>query len=331
MKISIIIPVYNSEKYLNACVDSVINQSYENIEAVLVDDGSEDSSSEICDRYAEADSRVKVLHKKNGGVSSARNAGMQLCSGDYIMFVDADDWLDADACSKAAKLFHSDVDLYIYNTRAVRGNQIQNYFTNRIPAGKEELVSDIIFGRRNQNPYMRAVWGKAFSRRLVEKLKFDEALYIGEDACFLLECVLRLDMQQIRFADTAWYNYRMIPNSAVRSYKADLMEQSIRQYLYIERLLDRSGQKMSGSIKNAMMRFSWGAAISLKANSMKKRLKSKDFQRWLTFAKDSLLDFGVERKELPRFHYLCSRVYRYWGGRVTEGVVWLYIICNRNT
>ena len=92
-KLSIIVPVYKVEQYLNRCVDSILNQTYRNIEIVLVDDGSPDRSGEICDRYAKSDERVKVVHKKNGGVSSARNIGFSSSTGEYIGYVDSDDYI----------------------------------------------------------------------------------------------------------------------------------------------------------------------------------------------------------------------------------------------
>ena len=94
--ISIIIPVYNAEKYLKKCLDSVINQTYKNLEIILVDDGSTDKSPEICDKYAEKDSRIIVLHKENGGVSSSRNAGLDIFKGEYLSFVDSDDYVEPD-------------------------------------------------------------------------------------------------------------------------------------------------------------------------------------------------------------------------------------------
>lgn len=93
-KISVIVPVYNVEKYLNATIESIVNQTYKNLELILIDDGSTDSSPKICDNWAEKDSRIKVIHKTNGGVSSARNAGLNIAAGDYIAFVDGDDYID---------------------------------------------------------------------------------------------------------------------------------------------------------------------------------------------------------------------------------------------
>ena len=96
--ITIIIPIYNVEKYLRECLDSVINQTYKKLQIILIDDGSNDNSGKICDEYKEKDNRIEVMHKANGGVSSARNAGLKIAKGDYITFVDGDDYLDKDYC-----------------------------------------------------------------------------------------------------------------------------------------------------------------------------------------------------------------------------------------
>ena len=94
--ISVIVPVYNTEKYLDRCIQSILSQTYSNIEILLIDDGSTDSSGAICDKYAEQDSRVRVFHKANGGVSSARNMGLDKAKGTWFTFVDSDDWIDMD-------------------------------------------------------------------------------------------------------------------------------------------------------------------------------------------------------------------------------------------
>ena len=101
--VTIIIPVYNVEKYLPKCLDSIINQTYNHLEIIIVDDGSKDSSGLICDEYALKDQRIKVLHKKNGGLSSARNAGLDIAKGDYIMFVDSDDYVESHYCEVPLK------------------------------------------------------------------------------------------------------------------------------------------------------------------------------------------------------------------------------------
>lgn len=106
IKISIIVPIYKVEQYLNRCVDSIINQTYQNLEIFLVDDGSPDKCGVICDNYAEKDNRIKVIHKLNGGLSDARNVALDLVSGDYVMFVDSDDWIEPNTCENLIELLN---------------------------------------------------------------------------------------------------------------------------------------------------------------------------------------------------------------------------------
>ena len=101
--ISVIVPVYKVEKYIRKCIDSILNQTYQNIEVILVDDGSPDNCGKICDEYAYLDKRVRVIHKKNGGLGSARNVGLGLAKGQYIMFVDSDDYLTKDSIGTVLK------------------------------------------------------------------------------------------------------------------------------------------------------------------------------------------------------------------------------------
>ena len=106
--VSVIIPVYNVEKYLEECIDSVLAQTYQNIEIILVDDGSTDSSGLICDRYAEKNTNISVIHQKNSGLSAARNSGLNKANGDYIYFLDSDDYISADAIEKLFSIAEND-------------------------------------------------------------------------------------------------------------------------------------------------------------------------------------------------------------------------------
>ena len=106
-KVSVIVPIYKVEKYLRQCIDSIINQSLKDIEIILVDDGSPDNCPKICDEYKKIDSRIKVIHKKNGGLSSARNAGMKIATGEYIGFVDSDDYVSKEFLEELYLIFHS--------------------------------------------------------------------------------------------------------------------------------------------------------------------------------------------------------------------------------
>ena len=117
IKISIIIPVYNVEKYLATCLDSVINQTYKNLEILLIDDGSTDSSGLICEQYSKKDTRIKTIHKKNGGLSDARNVGISYASGDYISFIDSDDFIDINTftiLNQYIKQYNADIITFNY-------------------------------------------------------------------------------------------------------------------------------------------------------------------------------------------------------------------------
>ncbi len=133
---SIIVPVYNIEKYINKCLDSLITQTYKNIEIILVDDGSTDECGKICDEYVTKDNRIKVIHKKNGGQGSARNKGLQIANGDYVVFVDGDDFIPKNAIEVLAKCLESNnydilcFDLYQMNNGIVTGRLMPKIFND---------------------------------------------------------------------------------------------------------------------------------------------------------------------------------------------------------
>ena len=117
--ISVIVPVYNVEPYLRKCVDSILAQSYSNLEVILVDDGSPDGCGAICDEYAAKDARVRVIHKPNGGISDARNAGLDIMTGDYVTFVDSDDWIDEQHLSSLYALVKGGADIAVSDVRRI--------------------------------------------------------------------------------------------------------------------------------------------------------------------------------------------------------------------
>ncbi len=130
LKISVIVPAYNAEKTLHRCVDSILAQTFEDFELILVDDGSKDSSGRICDEYAAKDSRIRVVHKSNGGVSSARNAGLDIASGEYVAFIDSDDYIDNDYLLSFTRY---NADLIVSGAKTISNNKtitIQSHSLN---------------------------------------------------------------------------------------------------------------------------------------------------------------------------------------------------------
>jgi glycosyltransferase involved in cell wall biosynthesis len=171
--ISIIIPIYNSEAFLDKCIQSAINQSYENIEVILVDDGSIDSSGEICDNYATIDNRVKVIHKNNGGLVSSRKTGLIASTGEYVLYIDGDDWIELDIIKNYVDQvikFNADV---VISSHIVNLEGLEDVLVNSLPVGvydKEKLKS-IVYpkmlctGNFSQFGIFTYSWGKLYKKK----------------------------------------------------------------------------------------------------------------------------------------------------------------------
>jgi len=204
-RISVIVPVYNVEAYLNRCVDSILAQSYEQLEIILVDDGSTDRSPAICDAYVRQDERIRVIHKENGGLSDARNAGLQIATGEYIGFVDSDDWIEPDMYRdmyEAAVKYDAQVAVCryaeVYKDRVVDGSQGDVLLLNR----KEVL--DIYICEHPQYKIYNSVWSKLFCREVIADLKFPMGRN-SEDIVFTTKAFCRLE--RCVYLDRAYYNY----------------------------------------------------------------------------------------------------------------------------
>lgn len=176
--ISIIVPVYNVEKYLNKCVESIVNQTYKNLEIILVDDGSTDNCPRICDEWAEKDSRIKVIHKQNGGVSSARNAGLDNAAGEYIAFVDSDDYIKNDMYEKlynALMKYNADVsicNMFSYNRSLI----LYPEMFSKKPDILSLYLSDVLCSP--------GIPGKLYKKSIIQSVRFDTSKKISEDYLF---------------------------------------------------------------------------------------------------------------------------------------------------
>lgn len=212
--ISIIIPVYNSSAYLDKCIGSVLMQNYKNIEVILVNDGSADDSFEICKRHAVNESRIKLINKDNGGVSSARNAGIKASSGRYIAFVDSDDAVSPDFCSKTleAASAASSPCLIICGYDFI--NEAAGTVRHFIPAQKNILnredLTDNYLQLFNDRHFL-SVWGKLFSAEIIRKnnIHFNEHIQIGEDFVFLHEYLTHASGINIEILSEALYMYHV--------------------------------------------------------------------------------------------------------------------------
>lgn len=200
--VSVIVPVFNVEFYLHRCVDSIISQSYSDLEIILIDDGSTDNSGQICDEYAFKDPRIVVIHKENGGLSSARNAGLERASGDYLAFIDSDDWVDIDFISLLVSKMSHRIGIAVcglYRDYINKSVSVCSNIDSCMPACKvleSGITSQEYFGNYFCN--------KMFSKGLFENITFPEgALY--EDIALFYKVLLRAD--SVAIVGRSLYHY----------------------------------------------------------------------------------------------------------------------------
>lgn len=239
-KVSVIVPVYNTEKYLQQCIDSITSQTLEEIEIIIVDDGSKEECANLCDELAKSDERIKVVHKQNEGLGLARNSGIKVSSGEYVGFVDSDDYIDSgmyEALYKAA--FNNCADLVISGMSFVDGNTFgksgeyieKNYFEKETVFEKED-VKKLILGVVGALPYEPddsrygvSVCKNIFKRSLLcnEEIKFvSERKIISEDTIFMVDYIKSI--KKAVGISGAFYRYRRNDSSLSKSYKSDRFE-----------------------------------------------------------------------------------------------------------
>ena len=244
--ISVIIPVYKVEKYLEKCVDSVINQTYKNLEIILVDDGSPDNCPKICDEYAKKDKRIKVIHKENGGVGSARNKGMEKAVGEYITFVDSDDWLEKNFIQEMLFIINKyKVDYVTCGYYRVYENkkEIINGNLEEIVIDSKEYVNKLL---NVQNGY-GFVHMKLIKKEKISSLRFEEKLVVGEDALFNIQ--LCKNIEKIVIYNKPLYNYYFNTNSVVRKYNNEYCNNYLKSMIYMSEYI-RKNYKSENVIQN---------------------------------------------------------------------------------
>ncbi len=193
--VSIIIPVYNTSQFLSRSIESVLNQSFGDFELILVDDGSTDGSGEICESYARRDCRVNVLHQKNGGVSSARNSGLDYAKGDWIFFVDSDDEVLPDGLQVLVNLISNDVDLVMGGFVEVEldDKTIEINTRTELYLPKKQSVLSLYMGYGSCYPFCGYLWMRLLRRAIIQEhhLLFDTSIAIKEDSLFLMQYICR--------------------------------------------------------------------------------------------------------------------------------------------
>ncbi|MBR3897728.1 MAG: glycosyltransferase [Bacilli bacterium] len=218
--ISVIVPIYNSEKYLDKCLDSISNQSYKNLEIILINDGSTDSSLDICKKWKKKDKRIVLIDRENKGVSESRNEGLEIAKGDYISFVDSDDYLDKD-CFKTLMKNNKDYDIIVFNYYITNHNIKKIGITDDI---QNDFLTEIFYN--NVKGYL---WNKLYKKALLNRVKFDKTITMCEDLLFNYRIACKKNINYY-YCNLPLYYYFQNENSAVKKFDSDLT----KFYAYIQ-------------------------------------------------------------------------------------------------
>lgn len=293
IKISVIVPVYNAEKYLCRCVDSILAQTFQNFELLLIDDGSYDSSARICDDYVSKDSRIKVYHKKNGGVSSARNLGIANAQGEWICFVDSDDWLDKDFlegfdCNKSS-------DLLIQGCKKHLGEKTINVVLDVEEFTGVNMLRKIVDFEKRELLIFRPPWAKLFKKKVIEDncLSFDSKIQIGEDFLFVLYYILHINKMSI--SSNCGYNYRIVEGSLT------FKPYSMATRINISKEFEKIGSLLAEKYKYPMileelMRY---RVLGCLRNSYRKECKQEERLMALQYYHENQANYGLKWLPMP--------------------------------
>lgn len=242
--ISIIIPVYNTEKYLRRCLDSIVAQTYKDFEVILVDDGSTDGSGKICDEYVAKDNRFKTIHKDNGGVSSARNFGLKNAKGEWIYFCDSDDKLaNKNSLQLLYNLTNKEAELVVCGNNDVDDNgkdiTSRSVIKQYIRVFKKEKYLKLFFHENSPIGGQGYLWNKLFKRDIIEKhkLRFASNIYFAEDVLFVLNYCCCKEVMLVNFDNTSKvYDYYHRSNSAMASIKVSYNPKIFTDFLAYEKM-----------------------------------------------------------------------------------------------
>lgn len=250
--VSVIVPIYNVENYLGGCIESLIVQTYKNIEIILVDDGSTDKSSYICDEYAIRDSRIKVVHKQNGGPSSSREAGIYIATGDFIMIVDGDDWIEPETVEECINVIRKreDVDCVFFSyTKEFPGKSIPMHIMDNDMEFTAKQAEDKVYRRLfgladdelNHPERMDNIVSccmKLYRQDVAKKGRYFDNRVVGSSEDTLFNMYALYDCKSIVYIDRCFYHYRKVETSLTNAYRAELDEKWNVLFNTMKRIID---------------------------------------------------------------------------------------------
>lgn len=227
-KISVIIPIYNTAKYLPRCLDSILNNTYRNLEIICINDGSTDDSAEILDEFARSDARVQIIHKDNEGVSVARNTGLKLATGDYIAFIDSDDWVHR----QYFEVLIYCIQKYGADIAICRETNVSTFVEDvSIDVSSVQVHSLSLIQAIDDPSAKRRIWGRIYSKESISGHLFCKEIKLVEDTVFNLDVMCNMETPRFILVESLMYYYFNRENSAVHTLSSREMEPSINWYL----------------------------------------------------------------------------------------------------
>ncbi|MBO5199770.1 MAG: glycosyltransferase [Clostridia bacterium] len=259
MLVSIIVPVYNAQDYLEGCIASLIGQTYQNIEILLINDGSTDNSPLLCDRFADEDNRIRVFHKENGGTHTARNLGIQQAKGDYVMFIDPDDWVDTNTVEKLVS------EIEKHNLDVVRFNYVKEFGEHSVAKSNTFVSEEVCWGENCRNVcrqtiglikdelkhpenlnFLASVCFATYKKSIIieSDIKFVNIREIATFSDGLFNIAFLMRANSFKFIDKCFYHYRKCnAASATSNYRPDFLKRQMIMFGYMEQMVKEIDRK----------------------------------------------------------------------------------------
>ncbi len=301
--ISVIVPVYNLEKYLVRCIESIIGQTYKNLEIILIDDGSTDTSGQIIDEFKKKDNRIKVIHKENGGESSARNTGLRMATGEYIAFCDCDDWMDLDMYEALAwELNQENIDMVAsgwYKETDSSSQEIRNALpVNSQVFGRDELLKYLYM--RDSYRGFAYMWDKLYKREILKDkdgnwILFREDLRLGGDVLYLAE--VALNVKRAKYVDRAFYHYYQRDKSGCHTKDVTKLREWLKAYeLILQRFEEEQIDYKTKDYVKRFLAYHSSNATEIAAIQGQKEAQ-KEFQRFMEMYKQEYISLNTQYPE----------------------------------
>lgn len=312
--ISVIVPIYNVEKYLQKCVDSIINQTYKSLEIILVDDGSLDNCPKMCDDYAKKDSRIKVVHKENGGLSDARNVGMEVVTGEYVSFIDSDDYISLDFYETLLQtMIDNDSDIVECSVVKFYENEKFDEYSDDLKVTNYETV-DALDGLISENPFKQHVWNKLYKSSVALDILYAVGK-LNEDEFWTYQ-VFGIAKKVTRINKTMYYYFQRngsIMGNGYNIRRLDALEGKMNRQAYIEKNFPTLTTKAKVDLYGSCM-FAYQSVLKFMSGNDKKKAGKiiKEYKNRCKLTTDeinSVTDSSKKYYKLAKFNfYLCCKI-----------------------